>query len=75
MIHVGHLTVADLKGIRSAFWEAHTEWKNTGIELSLLITDLDEITINGGGNVGNCFTDMLTLWLKQADPPPIYTRR
>ena len=55
------------------FWEARTEWKNIGIELNLLITDLNEITINGGGNVGNCFTEMLTLWLKQVDPPPTWS--
>ena len=42
-----------------------------GIELDLKKPDLDAIETNFGSNdLTKCFTEMLTLWLKQVDPLP-----
>ena len=41
-----------------------------GIELGLDKTDLDAIKTSYGDNLTQCFTEMLTLWLKQANPLP-----
>ena len=65
---VGQLAAADLKVVHSTVWEAHTKWKNIGIELDLLVTDLDEIKMKNGEDVSDCSTEMLSLWLKQVNP-------
>ena len=41
-----------------------------GIELGLNKTDLDAIRTNFGDDPTTCFTEMLTLWLKQINPLP-----
>ena len=41
-----------------------------GIELDLKKPDLDAIETNFGNDLTKCFTEMLTLWLKQVDPLP-----
>ena len=66
------MAITDLKTVRAAVWEARTDWMNIGIELNLIKTDLDAIKVTEGGNLGNCLTEMLTLWLKQVDPPPTW---
>ena len=67
------MAITDLKTVRAAVWEARTDWMNIGIELNLIKTDLDAIKVTEGGNLGNCLTEMLTLWLKQVDPPPTWS--
>ena len=64
-----HLTINDLRAVRKATWDARAMWKDIGIELDLKVTDLDTIETNHG-NVNKCFSEMLTLWLKRANPPP-----
>ena len=41
-----------------------------GIELGLDKTDLDVIKTSCGDDLTKCFTEMLTLWLKQVNPLP-----
>ena len=68
------MTITNLKTVRAAVWEARTQWMNIGIELDILKTDLDAIKATvQGGNPGDCLTEMLTLWLKQVDPPPTWS--
>ena len=69
---IGQLSIADLKVVRSAVWEARTQWRNIGIELNLIVTDLDAIK-DGNSDSSSCLTEMLTLWLKQVDPPPSWS--
>ena len=73
IVYIGHLTVADLRVVRSAVWEARKEWKNIGIELDLIVTDLDVIKDSNSGNVVDCLTEMLSLWLKKVDPLPTWS--
>ena len=68
LAHADHLTIENLKKIRRACWEARAKWIDIGIELNLKKTDLD--AIQDKNNSDQCFTEMLTLWLKQADPLP-----
>ena len=44
-----------------------------GLELDLDITDLTRIDATHRGDIGRCFVEMLTLWLKQVDPPPSWS--
>ena len=67
-----HLTTDDLRAVRKATWDARAMWKDIGIELDLKVTDLDTIETNHG-NVNKCFSEMLTLWLKRANPPPTWS--
>ena len=67
---IGQLTINDLKFVRSAIWEARTQWMNIGIELKLNKSDLDALKKTEGGDVGMCLTEMITLWLKKVDPLP-----
>ena len=41
-----------------------------GIELSLNKSDLDALVETNGSNTGKCLTEMISLWLKRADPSP-----
>ena len=71
---IGQLAIADLRTVRAAVWEARADWMNIGIELNILKTSLDAIKVTvQDGNPGNCLTEMLTLWLKQNDPPPTWS--
>ena len=66
----GQLTINDLKFVRSAIWEARSKWMDIGIELSLKKSDLDALEETDGGNVGKCFTEMISLWLNKTNPLP-----
>ena len=65
-----HLTIDNLRAVRKAVWDARGAWKDIGIELDLKVTDLDVVSEINHGNVNKCFSEMLTLWLKQVNPPP-----
>ena len=67
------MSVNDLKAIRTAIWEARSDWQDIGIELGLKVADLDAIEKNNHGNVEKCFSKMLTLWLRRANPPPTWS--
>ena len=44
-----------------------------GLELDLSMADLTAIEAAHRGDIGRCFIEMLTLWLKQVDPPPTWS--
>ena len=67
------MTVRDLKTVCKAVWDARTKWLDIGLELDLNITDLNAIRAEYRGDIGMCFMEMLTLWLKQVDPPPTWS--
>ena len=71
--NAGQLTIKDLKSVRSSTWEARSKWMDIGIELNVMKSDLEVIQENCGSNVEKCFTEMLTLWLKNVDPPPTWS--
>ena len=64
------MSIQDLQKVRSACWEARIKWADIGIELNLNKDDLDAIRQNHSADVGTCFTEMLTIWLRQTTPPP-----
>ena len=61
------MTIADLRIVRNAIWDARTKWKLLGIELRLPASDLDSIE-EAHRDIGRKFTEMLALWLR-LDPP------
>jgi hypothetical protein len=71
--YAGQLTSKDLKTVRKAVWEARTKWMDIGLELDLSISDLTAIEAAYHIDIGRCFIEMLSLWLKQIDPPPTWT--
>ena len=70
---IDQLTIEDLKTVKKAVWSARTKWKDIGLELDISQTDLDAIEAVHRSDIGRCFIEMLTLWLKQVDPPPTWT--
>ena len=44
-----------------------------GIELDLSMSDLAAIEAAHRSDIGRCFVEMLTLWLKQVDPSPTWS--
>ena len=44
-----------------------------GLELDLSVADLTAIKATHRGDIGRCFIEMLTPWLKQVDPPPTWS--
>ena len=71
--NIGQLTIGDLKIVLSEIWDARSKWINIGIQLNLIMTDLEAIKEANSSDIGKCFTDMLTLWLKQVNPPPTWS--
>ena len=67
------MTSKDLSTVRDAVWDVRTKWMNIGIELHLQKPDLDAIEAVHRSDIGRCLTEMLTLWLKQVDPPPTWS--
>ena len=68
------MTSKDLRTVRDAVWDARTKWMNIGIELDLQQSDLTAIEAAHRSDIGRCLTEMLTLWLKQVDPPPTWSK-
>ncbi|MCG8622861.1 MAG: death domain-containing protein, partial [Proteobacteria bacterium] len=54
-------------------WSARTKWKDIGLELDIIQTDLDAIEAAHRSDIGRCLIEMLALWLKQIDPPPTWS--
>ena len=66
------MTRSDLKIVHKAVCVAQTKWWHIGLQLGLNISDLDTIKASHH-NIEKCFTEMLTLWLKQGYPPPTWS--
>ena len=72
MLTIDQLTIGDLKTVKKAIWSARAKWKDIGLELDIIQTDLDAIEAAYHNDIGRCFVEMLALWLKQVDPPPTW---
>ena len=72
-MYAGQLTSRDLRTVRRAVWDARTKWMDIGLELDLNMSDLAAIEAVHRADIGRCFIEMLTVWLKQVDPPPTWT--
>ena len=70
---IDQLTIGDLKTVKKAVWSARTKWKDIGLELDIIQTDLDAIEAEHRSDIGRCLIEMLALWLKQVDPPPTWS--
>ena len=70
---VGQLTINNLRTVQSAVWEARVKWLYIGLELGLNRDTLDAIKKKNPNITDNCFTEMLTVWLKMVNPPPTWS--
>ena len=67
------MTISDLETIHQAVRDARAEWFNIGLELGLSIFKLNKIEGLHDRRVDECFSEMLTVWLQQLDPPPTWS--
>ena len=65
----GQLTIDDLRSVQRAIWDARSCWYNIGLKLGLDPDTLGAIRMDKRDNIDNCFTEMLTHWLRQVNPP------
>lgn len=67
------LTVSHLKVLRDFLYGVSTKWYDIGIELGMDIGTLLKIQHRYGSDSVICLREMLTIWLKSADPHPSST--
>ena len=67
------LSLSDLKTVRDALYEARSKWEDIGIELGLGKNDTDAIKREKSNNVGDCFREMLSTYLKRDNPEPSWS--
>ena len=72
VIFTGHLTIQDMRVVQTVLWDARPKWYNIGIQLHITVSDLDVIKEKNLGNPDECFTELLTQWLRQVNPPPTW---
>ena len=49
-----------------------SKWQSLGLELGILITDIDAIETECSGNLGRCLIKLISIWLKKANPKPTW---
>ena len=55
----------DLHDVSSAVTNLTRRWKDLGVSLGILLSDLDAIPSPSNPTAGDCLREMLALWLKQ----------
>ena len=66
------LCISDLRKVRNTIWDARSQWYNVGIELDISVDTLDAISRNKRDDCGDCFSAMLTEWLRREQPKPTW---
>ena len=67
------LSIADLRTVLVAVWEARVKWYNIGLELGTSSDTLDSIKIKCREDPDECVTAMIKEWLNNGKPPPSWT--
>lgn len=63
----------NLLEIEQELWEARKEWKEIGLALKILKSDLDVIDKEKKDNIKGQFEEMIFKWLTSNDQPPTWT--
>ena len=63
-----HLTTKDLRTVFLELYDARVKWNNIGLELGTSYSDLAAIKERNRDDPDECFKDLLSHWLKQANP-------
>ena len=71
-MHVGHLTINNLKVVWKTIREARSRWYNIGIELDREPDDLDAMELEYRGDPESCFREIICGWLRGANPKPTW---
>ena len=70
--YIDYLSVNDLKEVYEELYDARTKWHNIGLSLKMNPNDLDAIKMKHKDDPGECFRELLSTWLKQANPKPMW---
>ncbi len=54
----------NLREVQNSLWEVRYKWKQIGVELGIHKSTLEVIMHNNSCDADNCFTSMLSEWLK-----------
>ena len=73
-MHADRLTLTDLRSVKNKTWKARSKWQDIGLELKLEKTDLDTIRKKHGSDADVCFEEMLSMWLKQTESRPTWSK-
>ena len=68
------LTLTKLRSVKNRTWKARSKWQDIGLELKLEKTDLDTIMKKHGSDANVCFEEMLSMWLKQTEFRPTWSK-
>lgn len=60
----GSLSISQLQTIQTALWDVRPKWKHLGIQLQLDPDTIDVVQQQNHFQIEQCFTEMLTRWLK-----------
>ncbi len=61
-VHTTALTIADMREVKSAVYDARAKWRAIGLELGISKDDLDCIEKS---DIDRCLEEMLALWLRR----------
>ena len=64
----------DLAKVQALVFGARLQWFNLGLQLGVDYDTLAAIRRNFKNETDDCFTEMLSKWLRMTDPPPTYER-
>ena len=68
-----NLTIDDLSEVIDEIWDARSKWKLIGLQLHFTMSDLEPIEKTKMKDIDDCFIEMLTRWLRRADPLPTWS--
>ena len=58
--------------MQGALWDARCKWYNIGLQLGIAVDKLDVIRDRNLKNADECFTELLSEWLRQGSPQPTW---
>lgn len=70
--YADYLDHTDLAKVYRAIHRVCTRWEDLGLELGILYNDIKRIEQEYRGNLEKCLKELLSIWLKRADPKPTW---
>ena len=68
-ITTDYLSLNDLGKVQNSIWDAHGKWYNLGLGLNITPDILNTIKQDNAHKTEDCFTAMLTQWLREHRQP------
>ena len=64
------LSTSNLSQIQRILWSGRKRWQNIGLQLGMCMDDLETIQLDNPLHTDDCFTKMLSEWLRRTVPKP-----